>query len=520
MILKAYSNSVKRSFLFWMGAALVLHLVAAWYSIGFLHYDEHFQILEFASAKLGWISKDTLPWEYGAKIRPALQPAMVCGLIRLFHLQDPFLIAFWLRIISGILGWIVLCIFTYVVSLKLESDKAKRNLFILTAAFAFLSVIHAHFSSESMAGTMCFAAISLLLICWDGNYSAGKKTWLYLTCGFLFGLSYLFRMQVAIIPAGIIIWALLTKKINIRGALMIICGGLLALALGVLTDRWFYGEWVNTAYNYFHVNIVENVASHFGSMPPYWFIQEIVFNKAFILGLVLVSSFFYYWIRFSKSVITWISLPFFIIHCLIAHKELRFLFPLVDVIPFMVILLFNDLNNVIGKVPLWFKKYFPVLGYMAVFIYFAPFVLIPAWSKDFEIYKFINDNYKGQAEYIVGYHHKPYNLSSDLILKFNKKTGPSDTSKDVTLVPAMVNFYIPKVSRLFKVDNSDSLKNIIRNAGKPVLVYVSQKGFIHPSGFDSIPMNYTLKYCTAPMLMKNNDFNHWQERTSTLALYE
>jgi phosphatidylinositol glycan class B len=87
--------------------ALVL-VVTAYFSTGFHHWDEHFQILEFAGYKLGITPAKDLPWEFAARIRPALQPLIVVlshHLFGLFGSSDPFAITFFLRLLSAALSF-------------------------------------------------------------------------------------------------------------------------------------------------------------------------------------------------------------------------------------------------------------------------------------------------------------------------------------------------------------------------------------------------------------------------------
>ena len=59
-----WSDREERGFLTrWMALGLLLILVAALRSEGFHHPDEHFQVLEFAGAKLGRTPWSALPWE-------------------------------------------------------------------------------------------------------------------------------------------------------------------------------------------------------------------------------------------------------------------------------------------------------------------------------------------------------------------------------------------------------------------------------------------------------------------------
>ena len=59
----------------WLVAGgLAVVATSAWFNRGFLSYDEHFQILEFAWYKLGRAPAETLAWEFREQMRPGLQP--------------------------------------------------------------------------------------------------------------------------------------------------------------------------------------------------------------------------------------------------------------------------------------------------------------------------------------------------------------------------------------------------------------------------------------------------------------
>ena len=92
-----------------MALGLLLILVAAVRSVGFHNADEHFQVLEFAGAKLGRTPWSALPWEYSFQMRPWLQPALytlgargLAGARRRGSLRW----AFAFRLFSGLVAWL------------------------------------------------------------------------------------------------------------------------------------------------------------------------------------------------------------------------------------------------------------------------------------------------------------------------------------------------------------------------------------------------------------------------------
>src|SRR3954468_228182 len=83
----------------------VVTLVTAWFSQLFYFPDEHYQILEFLSWKLGITPASELPWEFSARVRPWLQPLLyflVAKPLILLGVKDMFTIVFVLRLATGL----------------------------------------------------------------------------------------------------------------------------------------------------------------------------------------------------------------------------------------------------------------------------------------------------------------------------------------------------------------------------------------------------------------------------------
>ena len=87
--------------------SFVVHILSAWFNEGFHQFDEHFQIIEFASYKRGGTPIEALPWEFSARIRPAMQPAIAFAVFEAMNsigVYQPFRAMFILRLISALLG--------------------------------------------------------------------------------------------------------------------------------------------------------------------------------------------------------------------------------------------------------------------------------------------------------------------------------------------------------------------------------------------------------------------------------
>ena len=307
----------------------ILVCLAAWCTTGYFHPDEHFQILEFANWKMGGTPTEALPWEFNARMRPSLQPVLAMGLFRIFQgfgINDPFIWAFLLRLGTGLAtGWVLLQ------AGKRLLNETERSLFYrIMPVLWFLPMLSVRFSSEQTAAL----ALLLALFQVDRYQKAGFRSALFWAGGWL-GLSFEVRFQMAFAGLGLLAWLIFSKRIDGRSFLLFALGGLLSVGIGVLVDRWFYGAWVLAPWNYFFSNVVEDKASNFGVSPFWWYLPEFLYKTVPPMSILLLVAAWKKAKTDTSSVLLWMILPFFIGHSLVAHKELRFLFPIL--IPFLLL---------------------------------------------------------------------------------------------------------------------------------------------------------------------------------------
>src|SRR5664279_42547 len=188
--------------------SIVTLIVTAFFSIGYYHFDEHFQILEFAGLKLNMTAAGNLPWEYVYKMRPAIQPAIVVLIFKLFHfvgMTNPFTIALILRLLSASVAFTAMYLI-YIAYYKTLNDETLKIWFSMLSFFLWFMIFDSvRFSSENWSGSIFLIAFALLNIKQFPNKS-------YLLIGMLLGLSFLFRYQTGFLIAGLILWHLFIKK--------------------------------------------------------------------------------------------------------------------------------------------------------------------------------------------------------------------------------------------------------------------------------------------------------------------
>ncbi len=305
----------------------VVTLVTAYFSEVYYKPDEHFQILEFLSYKLGRTSPAELPWEFNAGIRPWMQPwlyFLVAKPMTLVGIQDPFTIVFVLQILTGFASLGALAVFADAMVADLASLDQKLTYLRFLPAFGFLPYLFVRTSSETMSATFFVAGLALVM-----RNAPAVSVRRLVAAGLLLGLAFECRYQSGLLIFGLVLWLALVKRMSLRSLVMLALGGLGAVVLALLVDRWGYGDWSFPVWGYFRENILNGVASgRFGADPIYGYVYLVPANLFFPILVLLLVAMVVVWLRNPRHAVTWTTLPYVVIHCLLAHKEARFFFPL------------------------------------------------------------------------------------------------------------------------------------------------------------------------------------------------
>ncbi|MBK8806465.1 MAG: hypothetical protein IPO21_07425 [Bacteroidales bacterium] len=321
-------------------STLVIYIATSYISDGYYFPDEHFQILEFSALKMGNSNEYSMAWEYGEKIRPTLQVAIVyltenIGL--LFGITNKHIIIIFLRLLSALLS--IGAMLYFLDSVKEKIPSGYRNLLLFTTLLLFFQpYLSVRFSSETYSNIFFLFAAGVI-------FKRDKiKNWI-IVLGLLLGFSFLFRFQSAFFAFGVGLWLLVIQRRKYIELIKLVVAFCVVVVFGVLVDTWYYGEFVFTPYNYFHANIVLDIASKFG-VSPWYFYFEYLFEFP-VFGILILSSFLIFLIRKYKDPVLWAILPFFLAHILTPHKEGRFLFPLVGFAGYFIVLAIIEVDSII-----------------------------------------------------------------------------------------------------------------------------------------------------------------------------
>jgi phosphatidylinositol glycan class B len=334
-----WSAEERKHFRFCLAASAALFLATAVLSEGFLHPDEYFQIVEFASTKLGITDTKDLAWEYPAQMRPWIQPAIFVGLTKVaafLGIHRPFTLLVLFRLLTALVSWSALWALV-VAGRRWAGDEAARRKVYSIAAFLWLvPLLGVRTSAETMATAMLCFAIALLE--WrtdrrDGDARFGCA----MLAGLAFGLCFDFRYASAPMAAGTGLWYLFAAQRRVSLFAGLALGALAALTLGAVADWWGYGIPSFPFYSYLYQNFVVGRAQDFGTAPFFAYLYLPLMTPFAPLILFLLVATLVAWLRHRRNVLTWASAPYVVLLSVTAHKEVRFLFPLVPFLPFFVV---------------------------------------------------------------------------------------------------------------------------------------------------------------------------------------
>ena len=338
-------------------------VLSALFSTGHHHFDEHWQIVEFASFRIGRTPQWVLPWEYAAQMRPGLQPflAYVAMVVQeALGSNNPFILSGFLRLLSGGLFLLSSSLLIRAVGPMIKHELARKWL-LPVSLLTWFAVYHGcRFSAEAWSGG-CFA-LGFALFLLDE-----KPSWRrLLIVGALMGACFEFKYQGGVLGLGFVLWLLIVRRIAFKQWLLLAAGLVPVLALSTLADYWLYGEWVFAPLNYIDQNLIQDKVSGFGLSPWWWYFTDVVIRALPPYSLLLLAAFPALLLLKPKNPVGWVAAPFILIHVAIGHKELRFLFPLIPLLPFATLTLLAHTDD---KWKWFSKKWFGFLKKTSVALY-------------------------------------------------------------------------------------------------------------------------------------------------------
>jgi len=326
--------------------ALVIAGITSRTNFGHLCGDEYSQIFEFAAWKLGYVPHGDLRlWEFDSRMRPSIQIWAVVGAYRLLGLfspeVNPFAVNYGIYFFSGILSICSILVFTAAFIRRVNAGY--RDQFVILSLFSWLVLYtNTHFNSESISGHFLLLAVGLLYARIE-NPPRG----VILASGLCLALSFCCRFQTGFAILGLMAWFFIDawKRGRFSQWLLLTASIVLSVAVfNVLLDRWFYGRWIFSPYNYYYQNIATGTMDRSSGTSP-WFAYLFLTAMYLPFGPAYVLATFHQILRYRDDILTWVIAPFVLFHMLIGHKEIRFLLPLLGFMPVLIMVMGDDLTR-------------------------------------------------------------------------------------------------------------------------------------------------------------------------------
>jgi phosphatidylinositol glycan class B len=507
----------------WSLVSLLLIGVAAYNSYGFFKFDEHYQVVEFVGYKLGKTPENQLAWEYRAQIRPWLQPAMYYAAAKAMiglGVENPFTLATGFRAISGLFGWLAITSLMLSANVLFGPGRRRRLAVMLLALMWLIPYLAVRTSAESLSGDFLTLGVAVLLLgstaeesnggeSTDSRNTAASRRRLSpaaaLIAGICFGLSFEFRFQIAFAILGVMGWMTYFSADHIRariGKLALLCGGgLAALAIGTLVDRWGYGQWTCVPWHLFHVDVVQGRPSLDGIQPLWWYFVEMVANPMAPIALLWTLAMVATWIRYPRHIVTWATLPFFIGHSLVPHKELRYLFPLAMLGTLFFVIALVPSSDARPR-PAWLSALWRrrrsgwAKALMAINCLGLAYACFVAHEPSLNFQRYLYNHYpNGCTMYVLG----------------EKTRSPLEN------VGATMYFYRPPNFTVKRLRDDDELATILRHDGGGCLVVRDRLANWAPPADASGASR--LIYHTYPTWVENFDYFNWLQNSKRFNLY-
>lgn len=352
--------------------AIVVYSITAFFSTGYFHADEHYQIIEFAGILNGTNEPADMAWEYHQRIRPAIQPFVAYGVFRIcdiFAITNPYSKAFVLRLLTMFFSLSAIYFFANSCK-KIIAYRYWKTYIVLSYFLWFLPFLNVRFSSETWSGIFLLITLSLVLRNRNSFFD-------YILIGTISGLSFIFRYQMGFALMGLIMWMIFIEKEKLYNIGVIILSISIVVLLGVALDSLYYGRFTITPLNYLISNLIDGKAASFGTSPWYYYFFFIFRYSFYPIGVLLLLSFIIVVAKRYNSLVVWTIIPFFIAHSFIAHKEFRFLFPLINLVPLMLITAFDSISSAV-----WIKKHRKsFIGFLTIIMIINTITLLVASIK-------------------------------------------------------------------------------------------------------------------------------------------
>jgi phosphatidylinositol glycan class B len=271
--------------------------------------------------------------------------------------------------------------------------------------------------------------------------------------------------------------------------------------LGTLIDYWGYGRWTIVPWNYFHADVVLGRPCLDGTAPAWWYFLVMNFNPLAPITLLWTAAMLVTWVRYPGHIVAWATLPFFVVHSLVPHKELRYLFPLTLLATFLFVVALLPGTGMRPR-PAWMgaiwrrRRSWLAKSLVAFNLLGLGYVCFVAREPSLNFQHYLYDHYpRGCTMYVLGEH----------------------TRSPFENVGATMFFYRPPNFTCQRLRGDDELAKILRRGAGDFLVVRDR--LVDWSPTDGSSADARLVYRTYPEWVENCNFFNWLQNSKRFSLY-
>ncbi len=259
---------------------------------------------------------------------------------------------------SGLVAWFAISFFTKRLNTSIRNQNVVTIIAVILHFAFFFKFMQVRANSENWATS--FFLISFAISIKDSKLSAKELILISLFSG----VSFLLRHQLGLMVLPMCLHLLISKSVKIGEWLKFILIPMLAVLLfGLLIDSFGYNTLSYSPWNYVYQNLILGKVNNFGTHSVFAYTKWIIIKLSPFFGVPLILGFFYYLTKKKSSIYLWTTLPFIIIHHLIGHKELRFLYPIAPLATVMAVDYFHQIKLSKNK---YFLKFARVIFFINI----------------------------------------------------------------------------------------------------------------------------------------------------------
>ncbi|MBD3191523.1 MAG: hypothetical protein GF308_12815 [Candidatus Heimdallarchaeota archaeon] len=393
--------------------SLILRVIAAGQSQGFVHPDEVFQTVEMVHYRIfgKYGSGQTIPWEYRLSSEYGgarswffvFVLAVVYRFVMALGISDPFLLIFSARLFLSLTSIITVFV-AYFFGKEAFNEKVGLINAFLCGTWWFFPFWASRTMTDSPASDFLFLSTFLLYKAIKNREKNKESVFLAFSAGAMLGIAFMMRFPSALLGIPLLIFALIPAIKELRGyfnerknspvnlrelipplsnAISFCIGSFLLVVVQGFLDLFTWGSFLHSPINFFMYNVVEGYSSRHGTAPWYSYIAGF-FTEFGHYFLILFIIFFAIGVYFSrkkpKTLGLILALIFYwiVIFSLIAHKEFRFI---MAILPIGMTLVATGISKLASSLKQRSFRYLTLTLILATFV--TSSVVVGVYQKNF-----------------------------------------------------------------------------------------------------------------------------------------